>query len=106
MPGYPGMTRPTAVFKPLAKRCALTLGLKLRWATASSTLARFFLETVKTLLITRETVVIETPARAATSSMLIFFLLTVVEILYLTTSPALSGADILMISAAEISFRT
>src|SRR3989338_695273 len=71
------MTRPMELLYPLAKRWALTFGLYLRWATASSTLARFFSETVGILLITRETVVMETLARRATSSMLNFFFSTV-----------------------------
>src|SRR3989338_3068141 len=70
------MTRPTALLSPRARRCALTLGLYFKTAMASSTFVRFFLLTVGILLITRDTVVIETPACCATSSMLILFLVT------------------------------
>ena len=38
MPGYPGITRPIALVVPLARRCALTLGLYLR--TKDAVIAR------------------------------------------------------------------
>src|SRR3989338_8878382 len=97
------MTKAIELTVPRARFWAFVLGLNFKNATASSTLARFLSETVGTLLITRETVVIETLARLATSSMLIFFLTTAH---YLTISPTLIFDHCSLISAAAISFLT
>ena len=48
---------------------AATLGWKLSWATARSTARRVFSETYFSLLSTRETVFMDTPAMSETSLM-------------------------------------
>src|SRR3989338_3567595 len=71
------MTNPTPVLAaPLAKRWAVGFGLNFRKPMASWTRAAMSLLTVGNLFRTRETVVIETLARRATSTMLIFLVLT------------------------------
>src|SRR3989338_522036 len=74
MPSNRGISRPMVFVRPDARRCALGLGRYRSFLIASCTRRRLSSETVGTALITRETVVVDTPAAPATSAMLIFFI--------------------------------
>lgn len=69
------MTKATAFVRPLANAWADGEGVNFNLWIASSIFLRLALFTVGALLITRETVAMETPAAFATSTMLIFLAL-------------------------------